>query len=54
MSWSTVALWLEHLVVGDGAIGAVCGACNGGAAVGLWLEPLLVLLVVVDLAINIR
>ena len=37
-----MVLWLEHLVVGDGALGA---ACNGGAMVVLWLEPLLVLLV---------
>ena len=39
----TVVLWLEHLVVA-GALGA---ACNGGAVVVLWLEPLWVLLVLV-------
>ena len=41
-------------MVGGGAIGAACSACNGGATVVPWLEPLLVLLVgAVDLAINV-
>ena len=51
-----MVLWLDHLVVDDGALGAACNACNGGAMVVLWLKPLLVLLVLVvavDLAINI-
>ena len=55
--WSTMVLRLDHLVVDGGALGAACNACNGGAMVVLWLEPLLVLLVLVvavDLAINIR